>query len=523
MTAHIARRRQQLATSKVKITRWRCPYEDSFGRCKGEISNLKRHLDQCHPNLTQGEKTQLNIMAKQERKAQLCKLTSENENFNGRKLKTQTPWKSLHTVYRICPNCLKEQRRLDNHLHKYHHMKRGTPEFIKIFKKSKVIYKKNVHISEINVNLDILLTQFVTYLQDMAGGSQTESRAKSASNMVKSVITEMIRGKCFTINDLSLLNTIGESGGEGGALFRLQRLNNLSNDILFNYSLAVQKFLTFLVIKQLTGWASDISLYQRYIEKISKALDKRRKNDDVQCKANQWSKTLPESLVNKYFKSSTCKQATSLLQSQALDSSSFCKARNHLLLQLCLLGAKRGGDLVNMTVKEVSQAEIRPDGYNLVYFKDHKHKAQRLCYVKFRNAQLEAINKYIRNIRPFANPKINKVFTTQDGKALEESSPFVQKAWENFYCELQKPLPHITATIVRYITKTSIRRGGDRSGEKHHHLADYLAHNLETADAYYNGEHGIHSAEVGSDIIVSSFNITEADLAVLCKSLPIHF
>lgn len=79
---------------------------------------------------------------------------------------------------------------------------------------------------------------------------------------------------------------------------------------MFNYTLAVQKFLAFLQMKQHTSWILDIASYQQYIENISKSLGKKRKTNTVRRKADQRSKTLPESLINKYFKSNVVKYVT---------------------------------------------------------------------------------------------------------------------------------------------------------------------------------------------------------------------
>lgn len=56
MAAHVKRLREKLSTSKVNVKRWRCAYEDSQGRSSGVTSNLNRHLEQCHLNLTHGKK-----------------------------------------------------------------------------------------------------------------------------------------------------------------------------------------------------------------------------------------------------------------------------------------------------------------------------------------------------------------------------------------------------------------------------------------------------------------------------------
>lgn len=132
------------------------------------------------------------------------------------KLKTT----SERIVYRIYSSCSKVQRRLDNHLNKFHLMRRGSLHFIELMKIAEEGHKSNINVLETNISMNSLLQQFGAYLQDLDGESQSEARAKLTSSTVKSVLLEMLRSKCFLMADLALLNTIGDTGGEGGVLFR---------------------------------------------------------------------------------------------------------------------------------------------------------------------------------------------------------------------------------------------------------------------------------------------------------------
>ena len=99
-------------------------------------------------------------------------------------------------------------------------MRRGSLHFIELMKIAEVGHKSNINVLETNISMNSLLQQFGAYLQDLDGESQSEARAKLTSSTVKSVLLEMLRSKCFLMADLALLNTIGDTGGEGGVLFR---------------------------------------------------------------------------------------------------------------------------------------------------------------------------------------------------------------------------------------------------------------------------------------------------------------
>lgn len=93
------------------------------------------------------------------------------------------------------------------------------------------------------------------------------------------------------------------------------------------------------------------------------------------------------------------------------------------------MSAKRGGDLIYMTMDELSKAEQRSGRHNLVTIGKHKNKSVKICYLNLRYSLFKAVNLYTQNIRPFAEPCVQNVFTTHDGKALEESASLMQAAW----------------------------------------------------------------------------------------------
>lgn len=517
MCAHIPRNRSQKATTST--SRWACPYEDHRGRCTGLTVNLWRHLFDCHPQLADAERKLLHQKAKEERKKERKmkkekieeKSTTEiNNNTNSKRRD-----KLVDIVYRICPSCDTEYQRVDNHIHKFHKVARGTSAFVDMLTKCKISrVVKAQHNDEIkeDVTLDQLLDEFACHLQGLAGTSLTEKRAQATRSQVKFVIDEMLRGKKFEMSDLKLLRTVGDVSGEGGALHRLKEARQLTNGTLFNYALSLEKFISFLRLTHKMPLNEDATLYVEYIQKIIKSLDKNRKPEAITRKTTQREKVLSSDQVKEYFKSAVCKEIWRKLNEPPSDAASFCKIRNHLLLQFHLLNAKRGGDCIHMTKAELENVEKRQGGHNIVTVHEHKNKGIRLCFVNFRHSMLDAANKYLANVRPFAKPSVEYVFTTSDGKKLQESASLIQSAWQDYGTELGVKLPHITATIVRYTASTDARRPGKFSREQHRHLAEYMAHDLRTADSYYDAERGLHIAEIASDMILQSYGILENDL-----------
>ncbi|KAK3106967.1 hypothetical protein FSP39_004157, partial [Pinctada imbricata] len=79
------------------------------------------------------------------------------------------------------------------------------------------------------------------------------------------------------------------------------------------------------------------------------------------------------------------------------------------------------------------------------------------------------------------------LFLSRSGKAITPStmSKLVNKEWESFVKSEKLDLPKLTASINRKLAVSALREA-EGSRQEQEHLALHMAHNVSTADRYYN-------------------------------------
>lgn len=194
-------------------------------------------------------------------------------------------------------------------------------------------------------------------------------------------------------------------------------------------------------------------------------------------------------------------------QKITLNKTEFCAVRDHLLVKIHFGNGNRSGVSANMKIEEFHNAKKLGEFY-VINVREHKtYASSGPATITLTDEEYKWMRCYIDQVRSITLPKVNNVFVSYNGVAMQSGaiSGQLNSQWikaGNFEGEV-KGKRKLSANVVRKSTVTGIR---DKDLGNLQEVADNMAHSLKTAETNYLLRNKQKSAAVAGKTIREFYN-----------------
>ena len=330
-----------------------------------------------------------------------------------------------------------------------------------------------------------VLDQFLRFLKGPDGGHKA---IPTATQMVAEVRRMLLAINAFKIEDMFVKNIVRDKYLMDYCIRKRHAAKSVNK-----YLSSIGDFLSFLQIDQikLVGVTVDDMISMKHRISFWKRMYKSEADKTFWVKQlDDFDHLISPEQVKMYEDSFQSEKARELFKKFSendctVSCNEFWSMRDHLFVCIHFGNGHRSGVSANMMLKEFKKAH-KQNGNYIIHVMNHKTiKTSGPAMVTLTETQFKWLGIYVEKIRPQVKPKVDNVFVSWNGLALEPGhiSRQIDSLWIKAGIYNNDPSRRkLSCNLIRKSTSTGIR---DNEMGLYQETADLMSHSLKTAGMVY--------------------------------------